>query len=121
MNQDFITKIVTASGMCTPEQVSINDKAATRSAIISFIRKNGTQFIESSSWGAKASQDADLDWNFQSIALHHAGNSFSCGANNIDQLKNVENKDMSKFGQHSYHYAVSCDGKVYELLDIRFK
>lgn len=121
MNPDLITTLVSASGICTPEQVSINDKAATRAAIINFIRKSGVIFIEASNWGAQPAKDVDFDWNFKSIALHHAGNSFSCSAQNIDQLKKIEETDVSKFKHISYHYAVSCDGTIYELLDIRFK
>lgn len=121
MSQDLITKVISASGICTPEQVALNDKAATRAAIINFIKINKINFIESSEWGAKPSKDVDNDWYFKSIALHHAGNSFSCGADNLEQLKDIEKTDVSKFKHISYHYAVACDGKVYELLDIRYK
>jgi hypothetical protein len=121
MNENLITKAVTASGICSPQDVSINDKAATRAAIISFVKKHGIQFIESSQWGAKPAKNVDNDWFFKSIALHHAGNSFSCSVDNLDQLQSIEKTDVSKFKHLSYHYAISCDGKVYELLDIRFK
>lgn len=61
------------------------------------------------------------DWNYHGIALHHAGNSFSCDADSAAQLHKAESIDFGKFGRLSYHYAIACDGTVYEALDIRQK
>jgi hypothetical protein len=110
--------------MCKPPHVvTVNDRAATRQAIIDFIKKQGVKFVERSSWDAHKhnSDGAVNDWDYQSIALHHAGNSFSCSANSVEQMRKVETIDMGSFNQLSYHYAVDCQGIVYEALDIRLK
>ena len=119
MNNKVLSKATTSpSKNPTPQKVKIDDKAATRSAILTFIEKSGVQVVTNSEWGAKISKEVDFDWNYKSIAIHHSGNSFSCSADNYDQLKRVEGKSPK---QLTYHYAISCDGIVYELLDIRFK
>ena len=118
MNDKVLSKATTSpSKNPTPQKIKIDDKAATRSAILTFIKKNGVQVVTSSEWSLKKSV-ASPDWNFKSIAIHHSGNSFSCSADNYDQLKKIEAKSSK---QLTYHYAISCDGIVYELLDIRFK
>ncbi len=121
MNNKVLSKATTSpSKNPTPQKIKIDDKAATRAAILTFIKKNGVQVVTSSEWSLKKSV-ASPDWNFKSIAIHHSGNSFSCSSSVSDQLKKVEDIDHKKFDQISYHYAISCDGIVYELLDIRFK
>ena len=122
MNNKVLSKATTSpSKNPTPQKIKIDDKAATRAAILTFIKKNGVQVVTNSEWGAKISKEVDFDWNYKSIAIHHSGNSFSCSSSVSDQLKKVEDIDHKKFDQISYHYAISCDGIVYELLDIRFK
>ncbi|GKT00879.1 N-acetylmuramoyl-L-alanine amidase [Acidovorax sp. SUPP3434] len=61
------------------------------------------------------------DWNYHSIAIHHAGNTFGCAAPGMESIRQVEKIDIKKFGRVSYHYAVACDGTIYEALDIRHK
>ncbi|MDR2853586.1 MAG: peptidoglycan recognition protein family protein [Burkholderiaceae bacterium] len=103
-------------------QVEVNHRAATRQAIIVALRKKGFTFETRSDWKAKPGEvKADLDWDYRGIALHHAGNSFSCDANEADQLRQAERIDFKRFGHISYHYAIACDGTIYEALDIREK
>ena len=102
--------------------INLNNKAATRQSIILQLRRAGHQFQTRSQWNAKLTPAGVLqDWGYHGIALHHAGNSFSCGANSAELLHKAEATDYSKFGQLSYHYAVGCDGVIYEALDIRHK
>lgn len=118
MNDKVLTRATTSpSKNPTPQKVKLDDRAATRAAILTFIKKNGVQVVTSSEWSLKKSV-ASPDWNFKSIAIHHSGNSFSCSADNYEKLKKIEEKSVK---QLTYHYAISCDGVVYELLDIRFK
>lgn len=103
-------------------QIKVDDKAATRQAIIAALRREGVTFLSRSDWKAKPSQRSDgPDWNFHAIALHHAGNSYSCSADGADQLRKAEATDIASFGHVSYHYAIACDGMLYEALDIREK
>ncbi len=78
--------------------------------------------VERATWHAQepASMPSH-DWNYHSIAIHHAGNSFSCAAKGVDEMRRAEAIDMNSFGQLSYHYAVDCQGTIYEALDIRSK
>lgn len=103
-------------------QVEIDNKAATRQAIIVALRRQGFTFETRSDWEARPSISSDgPDWNYRGIALHHAGNSFSCDARGVDQIRKAEQIDLKSFGHISYHYAIACDGTVYEALDIREK
>ncbi|QGW66496.1 N-acetylmuramoyl-L-alanine amidase [Lysobacter soli] len=102
----------------------INNPAATREAIIVALRRSGFTFNERSQWKAKPEDPARTDgpdWDYTCLVLHHAGNSYSCSANELDQLRRVESTDVKKFGYMSYHYAISCTGIIYEARDIRFK
>ncbi|WP_148714722.1 peptidoglycan recognition protein family protein [Chitinolyticbacter meiyuanensis] len=103
-----------------PHKITVNDKAATRQAIILALRRAGFTFKTRSEWGAKPGK-AKEDWDYDSIALHHAGNSFSCHADGVEQLKKAEEIDFGKFQQLSYHYAIDCAGTIYEALDVRYK
>lgn len=107
----------------TAIRVTVNDRAATRQAIIDLVRKQGVKFVERSSWDAHKFKPDTVtnDWDYQAIALHHAGNSFSCSANSVKQMQKVEGIDTGSFKQPSYHYAVDCQGVVFEAQDIRFK
>lgn len=103
-------------------QVKVDDKAATRQAIIVALRRENIEFKTRSDWKAKeAAKTPDPDWDYKAIAIHHAGNSYSCTADGADELRKVETTDISSFGQISYHYAVDCQGVVYEALDIRYR
>lgn len=122
MNNDRFTTTVRASaGKCIPTEVQVDDRAATRSAILNFIKKQQVHVVESSEWGAKPPAKVKKEWMYKSIALHHAGNSFACNVDARELLKKVEEIDQRDFSQLTYHYAIACDGTVYELLDIRWK
>jgi hypothetical protein len=109
----------------SPTEITVNDRAATRQAIINRVRQNGMKFVERSEWGAHKNKPANManDWNYHSIAIHHAGRSASCG-NASHQLQEIQDEQMSenkKFADIGYHYAIDCLGSVYEGRDIRFK
>jgi N-acetylmuramoyl-L-alanine amidase len=102
--------------------VKVDDKAATRQAIIAAIRRKKVEFKTRSDWKAKEpATSPTADWDYTAIAFHHAGNSYSCAADGIAELRKAETTDISFFGHLSYHYAIDCQGVVYEALDIRFK
>lgn len=104
------------------QKVKVDDKAATRQAIIVALRRKGFDFQTRSDWKARESAAAvDRDWGYKAVAIHHAGNSFSCSADGADELRKAEAVDMKTFGQLSYHYAIDCQGAIYEALDIRYK
>ncbi|MBD5804410.1 N-acetylmuramoyl-L-alanine amidase [Azoarcus sp. Aa7] len=103
-------------------QVKVDHKAATRQAIIVALRREGFTFKTRSDWKAKPGKNSDgPDWDYHGVALHHAGNSFSCDANGAAQLRKAEQIDLSNFGHVSYHYAITCDGTICEALDLREK
>jgi hypothetical protein len=104
--------------------VNVDNRAATRQAIILALRKEGFVFETRSDWKARPNDPKKPyvpDWDYANIALHHAGNSYSCSADDVDQLRKAEATDFKRFGRLSYHYAISCSGMVYEALDIREK
>lgn len=108
----------------TPQTVTVNDRAATRQAIIDGVRHAGTEFVERSDWAAhknRATQMED-DWNYSMIAIHHAGRSVSCGPAAL-QLQSIQEEHMNrkKWPDIAYHYAIDCFGNIYEGRDIRFK
>jgi hypothetical protein len=106
----------------TAIQVKVDHRAATRQAIIVAIRRKQTPFETRSDWKAKAPAiSPQPDWDYKSIALHHAGNSYSCAAGGAAELRKAEATDIKSFGHLSYHYAIDCNGVIYEALDIRFK
>ena len=109
----------------SPMVVTVNNQAATRQAIITALSKQGYTLIERSSWHAKPSQGEmrDSHWDYQHIVIHHAGRSYSCGTPSIDQIRRVQTEDMDRspaFSDAGYHYAISCQGEIYEARDIRF-
>lgn len=102
--------------------IKVDHKAATRQAIIVELRRAKREVKTRSEWKAKdAAKTLNADWDYQGIALHHAGNSFSCEADSDGQIHKIEQIDLKKFKQVSYHYAIGCDGVIYEALDIRNK
>lgn len=103
-------------------QVKVDHKAATRQAIIMEIRRKKFEFKTRSDWKAKEpATSPHVDWDYKAIAIHHAGNSYSCAADGADELRKAEATDLSSFGHLSYHYAIDCQGVVYEALDIRYR
>jgi hypothetical protein len=110
-----------SSKICAVEIV-VNNRAATREAIISSLRRRGVTVKTRSDWHAKMPpENPSEDWNYTAIALHHAGNSFSCDISGLEQIRKAEDIDFSNFHQLSYHYVIDCMGTVYEALDIRQK
>lgn len=104
-----------------PISITVNDRAATREAIIRLLHKNGCEFVERSSWGAhKAKGEMGDDWDYSMIALHHAGRSVGCGAG-AGQMRAIQSAHQVKFDDIGYHYGIDCMGKVFEGRDIRFK
>lgn len=105
-----------------PVVVTVNDRAATRQAILNAVRHRGLDFVERSDWAAHKAKPLGLhnDWNYTKIALHHAGRSFTCGPAAL-QLKQIQEEHQGKWPDVGYHYAVACTGEIYEGRDIRFK
>ena len=93
------------------------DQAQIRDAIVKRLN-----IVERSAWRAQTPDKIPQhDWDYHSIAIHHAGNSFSCSAKGVDEMRQAEAIDIKSFGQVSYHYAVDCQGVIFEALDIRNK
>ncbi|MGC8114303.1 peptidoglycan recognition protein family protein [Metapseudomonas otitidis] len=105
-----------------PVEVVVNDKAATREAIIRRVRSLGHQFIERSEWGAVSTKDGmESDWNYSMLAFHHAGRSYSCGYGG-DQMRATQEEQLGKrFSDIAYHFGIDCSGSIYEGRDIRLK
>ncbi|AIF47827.1 peptidoglycan recognition protein family protein [Dyella japonica] len=103
-------------------EIRVNNRGAVRQAIFDQLRAKNVQVQERSAWHAlDIAKGAEKDWNYDAIAIHHAGNSFSCSADGADQMRKVEAIDVRNFGRVSYHYAIDCQGIIYEALDIRYK
>jgi hypothetical protein len=107
--------------------ISVNNRAATRQAIITHLKQKGYSLLERSSWGARPPKNAltPSNWDYRDIVIHHAGRSYSCAMNEhgaIEQMKEAQSYDMDRhdFDDIGYHYAVSCPGEVIEARDIRF-
>jgi hypothetical protein len=107
--------------MC-PIPIAVDDRAATREAIIRKVRSLGSTFVERSSWGAlKEPPLMAEDWDYSMIALHHAGRSESCGTGS-EQMYDIHQEHMSKgFRGVGYHYGIDCSGQIFEGRDIRLK
>jgi hypothetical protein len=112
--------------------VSVNNRAATRQAIITRLKQKGYTLLERSSWGAKPrdlSQIAPSHWNYREIVIHHAGHSYQYVVNEqgaIAQMQTAQTYDMverkpNTFADIGYYYAVSCPGELIEGRDIRYK
>ncbi|MBC8748976.1 hypothetical protein OKW43_002332 [Paraburkholderia sp. WC7.3g] len=126
-NQHWTSSHTTADGNAGDViSVSVNDRAATRQAIINRVRQGGMNFVERSDWAAHKNRSERMhdDWNYKRIAIHHAGRSFSCGPAAL-QLQDIQEMQMDKSIAPSddigYHYALDCFGNVFEGRDIRFK
>jgi hypothetical protein len=105
--------------------IRVDDRAATRQAIITQLKRKGYTLIERSNWHAQPPHPGmrESHWDYQDIVIHHAGRSYSCGAPSIEEIQRVQAEDMGRsppFNDAGYHYAVSCQGEIYEARDIRF-
>lgn len=107
--------------------IAVDDRAATRQAIISRLKQKGFRLRERSSWGARPPKNAltPSHWNYRDIVIHHAGRSYSCAVSEpgaTEQIRAAQSYDMDRHGfdDIAYHYAVSCLGEVIEARDIRF-
>jgi hypothetical protein len=107
-------------------EIKVNNRAATRQAIINLVRARGMNFVIRSDWAAHKNRSERMveDWNYSKIAIHHAGRSFSCGPAAL-QLQEIQELQMGKstaaMDDIGYHYALDCLGNVFEGRDIRFK
>lgn len=106
-------------------RVTVNDRAATRQAIITRVRRYKADFLERSSWGAHKTiveNGWENDWDYIGIAIHMAGRSYSCGPA-VAQLQGIQeiHQRSRNWADIGYHYAISCSGEIYEGRDIRFK
>jgi hypothetical protein len=105
--------------------IRVDDRAATRQAIITQLKRRGYVLIERSNWHAQSPHPGmrESHWDFHDIVIHHAGRSYSCGAPSVEEMRRVQAEDMRRsppFNDAGYHYAVSCHGEIYEARDIRF-
>lgn len=134
MSKDRVTKIELAEENKNKEYcIEIDDKAATRQAIINNVRqklekKYGTMFLERSAWKAKnPKKDLTEEWYYDSIVIHHQGNSslgFICG-DPINETAKIQKEEMDPNGSQNfddigYHYIIGCNGNILEGRDIRF-
>lgn len=107
-------------------EITVNDRAAVREAIIHRVIESGMNFVTRSDWAASKNRSANMkdDWNYTMIAIHHAGRSMSCGPAAL-QLQDIQHMQMNTKGSPKddigYHYAIDCIGNVFEARDIRFK
>ena len=106
--------------------IKVDNRAATRQAIINHVTQNGMNFVERSDWAAHKNRSVRMrdDWDYTRIAIHHAGRSFTCGPAAL-QLQEIQDMQMGRSTTASddigYHYALDCFGNVFEGRDIRFK
>jgi hypothetical protein len=115
-----VQKVITDQAI-VPVEITVNDRAATREAIIRKVRSLGHEFFERSGWKAETPKKAlEYDWDYTMIALHHAGRSYSCGSG-IEQMLDTQELHQKQFDDISYHFGIDCTGTVYEGRDIRFK
>ncbi|WP_109126596.1 N-acetylmuramoyl-L-alanine amidase [Dyella sp. C11] len=108
-------------------EITVNNRAATRQAIIDSLAKKGYVVAERSAWGAKPNKPEakSSHWDYTDIVLHHAGRSYSCSAGiqgAVEQMKRAQETDMSSsqhFEDIGYHYGISCAGDILEGRDVR--
>jgi uncharacterized Zn-binding protein involved in type VI secretion len=117
------TRVETLLHGDTPKSmvITLNDRAATREAIIRKVRELGHGFVERSEWHAKPPKKPLVrDWDYTMIALHNAGRSYACG-NGAEQMLSVQTFQKKRFDDIGYHYGIDCSGNIFEGRDIRFK
>lgn len=105
-----------------PVVITVNDRAATREAIILKVRELGHRLVTRSAWGAvKGKEGMESDWDYSMIALHHAGRSYECSGG-AEQMRETQDNQMDQgYDDIGYHFGIDCSGVVYEGRDIRYK
>ncbi|VXC63315.1 N-acetylmuramoyl-L-alanine amidase family 2 [Burkholderia sp. 8Y] len=109
----------------TATAISVNNQGATRQAIINALARSGYPLVERSAWHAKPPRGVlrESHWDYHDVVLHHAGRSYSCGSPSIQEMQRLQAEDMGRippFNDAGYHYAISCQGEIYEARDVRF-
>lgn len=105
-----------------PVTITVNDRAATREAIIRKVRELGHRYVPRSAWGAvKGNKGMESDWDYTMIALHHAGRSYECGGSSEQMLETQEEHMDQGYDDIGYHFGIDCSGVIYEGRDIRLK
>lgn len=107
--------------------IKVDDRAATRQAILTSLKRRGYPLFERSSWKAKPPKNAlsPSHFDYHDIVIHHAGRSYACAVDEsgaMEQVRTAQSYDMDRhqFDDIGYHYAVSCLGELFEARDIRF-
>lgn len=80
--------------------------------------------VERKNWGASAAvRPMEDDWNYRGIVVHHAGNSYGCADNAVEQMIKVQKEETGDkgFADVGYHFGIGCDGTIFEGRDIRRK
>ena len=72
---------------------------------------NSLGIVTREKWGAQSPKtNLDSDWDYQAIAIHHAGNSFDFNST----INHIQEEHLNKFDDIGYHYAINKDGVIYE-------
>jgi hypothetical protein len=103
--------------------VKVDDRAAVRQKIIAEVRGKGRSFVVRSEWKASEARASGLseDWSYSGVALHHAGNSYTCNANGADSMRRIQQEHFKRGSSDiGYHYGIDCSGTIYEGRDVRF-
>ncbi|MGF1806123.1 peptidoglycan recognition protein family protein [Aliivibrio sifiae] len=89
----------------------------TRAAIMNELLTDN-DIIRRKDWHAKPSKNnLDYDWDYDSIVLHHAGNSYQCS----NHVADIQIEHLKKFDDIGYHYAINCNGVIFEGRPLIFK
>ncbi|WP_213302579.1 hypothetical protein [Paraburkholderia sacchari] len=76
-SRDFWTSSITKEdgGKQNAIAISVDDRAATRQAIINALARKGCRLIERSEWHATPPKGAmrESHWDYRDIVIHHAG------------------------------------------------
>jgi hypothetical protein len=76
------------------------------------------EIIKRKDWHAKPSKNnLDYDWDYDSIVLHHAGNSYQCS----NHVADIQAEHLKAFDDIGYHYAINCNGVIFEGRPLIFK
>ena len=74
--------------------------------------------IKRKDWHAKPSKNNLVyDWDYDSIVLHHAGNSYQCS----NHVADIQSEHLKAFDDIGYHYAINCNGVIFEGRPLIFK